>query len=69
MPNSRVTLYLWPNFSPILNLKCGVFLRLRVEEEMEGEPELEEEDELEEEKEGERLRCLCSRFLWFFSLL
>lgn len=35
VPSSRVTLYLCPNFSPILNLKCGVVLRFRVEEDME----------------------------------
>lgn len=49
VPNRRVTLYLWPSFSPILNLKWGVVLRLRVEEETEllREEEALEEDELE----------------------
>jgi hypothetical protein len=59
VPSSRVTLYLWPSFSLILNLKCGVVLRLRVEDEMEllaSEEPLEDRlDELELEEGVRRL--------------
>lgn len=59
VPSNRVTRYLCPNFSPILNLKCGVVLRLRVEEEMElltseeGEGDDEEGEGDDEEGDGE----------------
>jgi hypothetical protein len=59
VPKRRVTLYLCPNFSPILNLKCGVFRRLLVEEEMELLELSEEEEEDEDELEG--LRFLLFR--------
>jgi hypothetical protein len=58
VPSIRTILYLCPSFYPFLNLKCGVFLRLLVDDDTElllpDEDEEEEEGDDEEEEEGDR---------------